>query len=55
MKVYVVESKGVTPILLEVEAAIRFNIGEDDEAAILTLPKMWASSAKSVKCLIEDD
>jgi hypothetical protein len=55
MKVYVVESKGVTPILLEVEAAVRFNIKEEDEAAILTLPKMWASSAKSVKCLIEDD
>lgn len=55
MKVYVVESKGVSPILLEVEAAARFNIKEDDEVAILTLPKMWASSAKSVTCLIKDD
>jgi hypothetical protein len=55
MKVYVVESKGVSPTLLEVEAAARFNIKEDDEAAILTLPKMWASSAKSVTCLIKDD
>jgi hypothetical protein len=55
MKVYVVESKGVTPILLEVEATTRFNIKEDDEAAILTLPKMWASSAKGTSCLIKDD
>ena len=55
MKVYVVESKGVTPILLEVEAKAQFHIKEEDEADILTLPKMWASSAKEVKCLIEDD
>ena len=55
MKVYVVESKGVTPTLLEVEATTRFHIKEEDEAAILTLPKMWASSAKSTTCLIKDD
>lgn len=55
MKVYVVESKGVTPILLEVEAKSQFHIKEEDETDILTLPKMWASSAKEVKCLIEDD
>jgi len=51
----VVESKGITPTLLEVEATTRFHIKEEDEAAILTLPKMWASSAKSTTCLIKDD
>jgi len=55
IKVYVVESKGITPTLLEVEATARFHIKEEDEAAILTLPKMWASSAKSTTCLIKDD
>ena len=53
--VYVVEAKSVTPVLLEVDAVTRFNIKDEDEAEILTLPKMWSSSAKATKCLIKDD
>jgi len=55
IKVYVVESKGLTPVLLQIDSVSHFQIKEKDEADILTLPKMWSSSAKSVKCLIQDD
>jgi len=48
--VYVVESKTVSPVLLEVEQAVRHTIDEAQEKAILTLPSMW-----STKCLIMDD
>lgn len=45
-KVYIVNAKSVSPILLDVE----FNLTEKEEKDILTIPKMF--SAK--KCLIED-
>jgi hypothetical protein len=48
--VYVVESKTVSPVLLEVEQVTRHMIDEAQEKAILTLPSMW-----STKCLIMDD
>lgn len=53
--VYVVEAKGLAPVLLELDSSSRYSVKDTDEAEILTLPKMWASSAKEVKCLIEDD
>jgi len=48
--VYVVNATSVTPVLLEVDQATRVTVTEDEEKAILTIPKMW-----STKCLIEDD
>ena len=53
--VYVVEAKGLAPVLLELDSSSRYSVKDTDELEILTLPKMWASSAKEVKCLIEDD
>jgi hypothetical protein len=43
----------VSPVLLEIDQATQFVVTEDQEKAILTLPKMW--SEKPTKCLILDD
>ena len=53
-QIYVVEAKGISPVLLEVERA-EYSIKESDEAEILTLPKMWSNKSRDSKCLIEDD
>jgi hypothetical protein len=47
--VYLVEAKDISPILLEVDDAVRFKVTEKEEKEILTIPKMFA------KCLIKDD
>jgi hypothetical protein len=54
-EVYVVESKSVSPVLLEVDRESMYTIAEKDEKEILTLPKMWSTATNSTKCLIEDD
>jgi hypothetical protein len=51
--VYVVNAMSVSPVLLEIDQATQFAVTEDQEKAILTLPKMW--SEKPTKCLIVDD
>jgi hypothetical protein len=53
VKVYVVESKSVSPVLLQTDQESRFTIDETSEKELLTIPKMWAT--KPAKCLIEDD
>jgi hypothetical protein len=53
VKVYVVESKSVSPLLLQTDQESRFTIDEASEKELLTIPKMW--STKPTKCLIEDD
>ena len=71
VKVYVVESKSVSPVLLQADQESRFTIDEASEKEMLTipkagvntlpkvgvntLPKMWSTATKSTKCLIEDD
>jgi hypothetical protein len=51
--VYVVNAMSVSPVLLEIDQATQFAVTEDQEKAILTLPKMW--SRTPTKCLILDD
>jgi hypothetical protein len=51
--VYVVAATSVSPVLLEIDQATHVTVTEDEEKAILTLPKMW--SPKPTKCLIMDD
>lgn len=51
--VYVVAAMSVSPVLLEIDQAIHVTVTDDEEKAILTLPKMWLS--KPTKCLITDD
>ena len=51
--VYVVTATSVSPVLLEIDQATHVTVTEDEEKAILTLPKMWSS--KPTKCLILDD
>lgn len=51
--VYVITATSVSPVLLEIDQATHVTVTEDEEKAILTLPKMW--SPKSTKCLIMDD
>lgn len=69
VRVYVVESKSVSPVLLQTDQESRFTIDEASEkemltnpkagvntlpkAGVNTLPKMW--STKQTACLIEDD
>lgn len=43
-QVYVVEAKSVAPVLLEVDSVAKYAIKDEDEADILTLPKMWGQS-----------
>jgi hypothetical protein len=51
--VYVVTATSVSPVLLEIDQVTHVTVTEDEEKAILTLPKMWLS--KPTKCLIMDD
>lgn len=51
--VYVITATSVSPVLLEIDQATHVTVTEDEEKAILTLPKMW--SPKPTKCLIMDD
>jgi hypothetical protein len=53
VRVYVVESKSVSPVLLQADQERQFTIDEASEKELLTLPKMW--STQKTKCLIEDD
>jgi len=63
VRVYVVESKSVSPVLLQTDQESRFTIDEASEkemltnpkAGVNTLPKMWSTASKPTKCLIEDD
>jgi hypothetical protein len=56
VRVYVVESKSISPVLLQADQERQFTIDEVSEKELLTLPKMWSSTAtKPTKCLIEDD
>ena len=62
VRVYVVESKSISPVLLQADQESRFTIDEVSEkemltipkAGVNTLPKMWSTS-QTTKCLIEDD
>lgn len=51
VRVYVVESKSVSPVLLEVDRENIYNIIEKHEKEILTIPKMFATA----KCMIVDE
>jgi len=51
-RVYVVESKSISPVLLEADLETRYTVADNDEKEILTLPKMWSNKTK---CLIDDD
>jgi len=53
VRVYVVESKSVSPVLLEADPEI-FTIDSSKERDILTIPQMFATGQRT-KCLIEDD
>jgi hypothetical protein len=65
VRVYVVESKSVSPVLLQADQESRFTINEASEKELLTNPKagvnvntldkMWSTANKPTKCLIEDD
>ena len=52
--VYVVTANSVSPVLLEVDRVTQVTVSEEEEKAILTLPKMWSSKSQT-KCLIVDD
>ena len=48
-RVYVVEAKSVSPVLLEVDSNTTYAIKDEDEAQILTLPKMWPQTKPDSK------
>jgi hypothetical protein len=53
VKVYVINSNSITPILLEVDETAQMTVSEKEERDILTLPKLWAKN--NTKCLLRDD
>lgn len=53
VKVYVINSNSITPILLEVDETAQLTVSEKEERDILTLPKLWAKN--NTKCLLRDD
>jgi hypothetical protein len=55
--IYVVEAKGVSPVLLEVEQGVQYAIKDDEEADILKQTPMQTQTLKQMwsKCLIQDD
>ena len=48
--VYVVAADSVSPVLLEVD----YSVSVKEEAAILTIPKMFGFNSVKARCLIED-
>lgn len=53
VKVYVVNSNSITPILLEVDEGAHLTVSEKEERDILILPKLWAKN--TAKYMIRDD